>query len=75
MGSFFSKKPKRLRRGRPWVYSDAAISAIAVLRTYFNLPYRQTEGLARRVCLPAWFGEGVKLHNHLQKGEEAEGAG
>lgn len=52
VGSFFSKKPKRLRRGRPRFYSDAAISAIAVLRAYFNLPYRQTEGLARRfACL------------------------
>lgn len=48
VGSFFSKKPRRLRRGRPRVYSDAAISALAVLRAYFNLPYRQTEGLARR---------------------------
>lgn len=52
VGSFFFKKRGRLGRGRPRVYGDTAISAIAVLRAYFNLPYRQTEGLARRfACL------------------------
>ena len=48
VGSFFAEKPGRLKRGRPKVYGDVAISAIAVLRAYSNLPYRQTEGLARR---------------------------
>jgi len=52
VGSFFAKRLGRLGRGRPQVYGDAAISALAVLRAYFNLPYRQTEGLARRfACL------------------------
>lgn len=52
VASFFSKKRRMRGRGRPQVYSDAVISAIAVLRAYFNLPYRQTEGLARRfACL------------------------
>lgn len=35
------------KNGRPYVYSDAAIESLLVLRELFRLPYRQTEGLAR----------------------------
>ena len=50
-GSFFAEKPGNLKRRRHKVYGEVSISAIAVLRGYFNLPYRQTEGLARRFAL------------------------
>ncbi len=33
--------------GHPFVYSDAAIESLLVLRELFRLPYRQTEGLGR----------------------------
>ncbi len=33
--------------GHPFVYSDAAIECLLVLREVFHLPYRQTEGFAR----------------------------
>src|SRR5882757_2627550 len=36
-----------VKRGRPFVYSDAAVECLLVLREVFRLPYRQTEGLAR----------------------------
>jgi hypothetical protein len=36
-----------VRRGHPFVYSDAAIECLLLLREVFRLPYRQTEGLAR----------------------------
>lgn len=38
-----------VRRGRPFVYSDAAVECLLTLREVFRLPYRQTEGLARSV--------------------------
>jgi len=37
----------RPRRGHPFVYSDIAVQCLLVLRELFQLPYRQTEGLAR----------------------------
>jgi hypothetical protein len=37
----------RPRVGHPFVYSATAIEALLVLRELFQLPYRQTEGLAR----------------------------
>jgi hypothetical protein len=37
----------RRRVGHPFVYSDTAIECLLVLRELFQLPYRQTEGLAR----------------------------
>lgn len=36
-----------VRRGHPFVYSDAAVECLLLLREVFRLPYRQTEGLAR----------------------------
>lgn len=33
--------------GRPFTYSDRSIEVLLVLRELFQLPYRQTEGLAR----------------------------
>lgn len=33
--------------GRPYEYSDSLMLAISALKTYFNLPFRQTEGLLR----------------------------
>ncbi len=35
-----------VRRGRPLLYSDAAIQACRLLREVFHLPLRQTQGLA-----------------------------
>lgn len=39
----------RVRHGacRPYEYSDALMLSISALKTYFNLPFRQTEGLCR----------------------------
>jgi hypothetical protein len=33
--------------GRPFTYSDTAIETLLMLREFFRLPYRQTEGLGR----------------------------
>ena len=33
--------------GRPWVYSDAAISCALTIRSVFSLPLRQTTGFTR----------------------------
>ena len=40
-------KPKT---GRPFTYSDTAVESLLVLRELFQLPYRQTEGLARALA-------------------------
>jgi hypothetical protein len=40
----------RADRGHPFVYSDAAIQSLLVLRELFQLPYRQTEGLGRSLA-------------------------
>jgi Transposase DDE domain len=37
----------RPKVGHPFVYSDAAVECLLVLRELFQLPYRQTEGLGR----------------------------
>lgn len=37
----------KVRRGRPFTYSDSAIETLLMLRELFRLPYRQTEGLGR----------------------------
>lgn len=37
----------RPKVGHPFVYSNAAVECLLVLRELFQLPYRQTEGLAR----------------------------
>ena len=36
-----------VKRGRPFTYSDHAMECLLVLRELFQLPYRQTEGLAK----------------------------
>jgi DDE family transposase len=36
-----------VKRGRPFTYSDTAIECLLTLREVFQLPYRQTEGLAK----------------------------
>jgi len=36
--------------GAPFVYSDAAIECLLLLRELFQLPYRQTEGLGRSLA-------------------------
>lgn len=86
VGSFFARRSGTLKRGRPRVYSDAAISALAVLRAYFNLPYRQTEGLARRFACLLGLGRGpdyttifrrekrLKVPTNLRLGGAAERA-
>lgn len=33
--------------GRPFIYSDSTIEALLMIREFFRLPYRQTEGLGR----------------------------
>jgi hypothetical protein len=38
------------RRGHPFVFSDAAIECLLVLREVFQLPYRQTEGFGRSLA-------------------------
>jgi hypothetical protein len=38
------------RRGHPFVFSDRAIECLLVIRELFQLPYRQTEGLARSLA-------------------------
>jgi hypothetical protein len=40
----------RPKLGHPFVYSDTAIECLLVLRELFQLPYRQTEGLARSLA-------------------------
>lgn len=35
------------RRGHPFVFSDAAIECLLMVREVFRLPYRQTEGFAK----------------------------
>lgn len=37
----------RVKRGRPFTFSDTAIECLLTLREVFHLPYRQTEGLAK----------------------------
>jgi hypothetical protein len=41
----------RPKVGHPFVYSDRAIECLLALRELFQLPYRQTEGLARSLAL------------------------
>jgi hypothetical protein len=38
---------ERPKVGHPFVYSDTAVECLLVIREVFQLPYRQTEGLAR----------------------------
>lgn len=40
----------RPKVGHPFVYSDTAIECLLTLRELFQLPYRQTEGLARSLA-------------------------
>jgi hypothetical protein len=40
----------RPKAGHPFVYSDTAIECLLTLRELFQLPYRQTEGLARSLA-------------------------
>jgi hypothetical protein len=40
----------RPKVGHPFVYSDAAVQCLLVLRELFQLPYRQTEGLGRSLA-------------------------
>ena len=41
---------KEAKVGHPFVYSDAAIESLLVLRELFQLPYRQTEGLGKSLA-------------------------
>ncbi len=41
----------RPKVGHPFVYSDTAIESVLALRELFQLPYRQTEGLARSLAV------------------------
>ena len=40
----------RPKVGHPFVYSDAAVECLLVLRELFQLPYRQTEGLGKSLA-------------------------
>ena len=62
---------RQKRRGRPYVYPEQLIMLLLFLNFALRLPYRQTEGLAKKV-----FGElGIKipnfrtLHYRLTRGE------
>ncbi len=44
------------KEGRPYLYPDSFILAIGYIRTYFHLPYRQTEGIIKAT--------GKSLPNH-----------
>lgn len=47
MLAVWQHKNEATKRGRPFVYSNQAMECLLVLRELFQLPYRQTEGLAR----------------------------
>jgi transposase len=62
---------KQKKRGRPYIYPDPLIKLLLFLKFALRLPYRQTEGVARKT-----FGKlGIKipnfrtLHYRLSKGE------
>ncbi len=62
---------KQKKRGRPYVYPDQLIMLLLFLKFALRLPYRQTEGVAKKV----FGGLGVKipnfrtLHYRLSKAE------
>lgn len=56
-----------VKRGRPFVYSDAAVECLLVLREVFRLPYRQTEGLARSVVQLMEVGVKIPDYSSLAK--------
>jgi hypothetical protein len=53
--------------GRPFVFSNAAIECLLVLREAFRLPYRQTEGLARSIMQLMDVGLRVPDYSSLAK--------
>ena len=36
------------KKGRMFIYPDSFIKLLGYMRTYFHLPYRQTEGVVRK---------------------------
>jgi len=53
---------KGFKVGRPFVYSDTAILALLMLREFFQLPYRQTEGFGH--ALVAMMGLEIAIPHH-----------
>ena len=42
------EKMNQDKEGRKFVYPDSFIKLLAYMRIYFHMPYRQTEGVARK---------------------------
>jgi hypothetical protein len=53
--------------GHPFVYSDAAIECLLVLRELFQLPYRQTEGLGKSLAALMEVSVDIPDHTSLSK--------
>lgn len=53
---------KGFKVGRPFTYSDTAILALLMLREFFQLPYRQTEGFGH--ALVAMMGLEIAIPHH-----------
>ena len=60
---------KGFKVGRPFLYSDAAIETLLMLRELFHLPYRQTEGLGR--ALVKLMGAEVAIPNYTSLAKRA----
>lgn len=60
---------KGFKVGRPFLYSDAAIETLLMLRELFRLPYRQTEGLGR--ALVRLMGAEVAIPNYTSLAKRA----
>ena len=58
----WSHENRGLKKGRPFTYSDSAILTLLMLREFFQLPYRQTEGLGR--ALVSMLGVDVKIPDY-----------
>jgi hypothetical protein len=58
---------RQVKRGRPFVFSDAAIECILTLREVFHLPYRQTEGFVGSLMNTAGLGLRVPTYTALAK--------
>ena len=58
------------KKGRPFTYSDSAILALLMLREFFRLPYRQTEGLGR--ALVSMLNVDVKIPDYSSLAKRAK---
>lgn len=58
---------QKTKVGHPFVYSDAAIESLLVLRELFQLPYRQTEGLGKSLAELMQIGVDIPDFTSLSK--------